>query len=104
MANRIALMIPAVIVGALGIPLILRRVPPNGIYGLRTPFTQSSPDVWYPANAFGGWAIVVAAVVCVGVLWGLPASAPRWLEVAALAVPVLVAAAVSLAYVSTLGS
>ena len=38
----------------LSIPLIAGKVPPNGLYGFRTPQTLSSPTVWYPANRRSG--------------------------------------------------
>src|SRR5439155_21719602 len=41
----------------ISIPLILKLVPPNGIYGFRIPATQASRAIWYPANAFMGWAL-----------------------------------------------
>ena len=37
--------IPVVLI-ALSIPLIPGKVPPNGLYGFRTPKTLSSRDVW----------------------------------------------------------
>ena len=46
--------------GALGVPLALGRVPPNGSYGFRTPKTLSSPDVWYAANRIQGIDLCVA--------------------------------------------
>ena len=38
----------------LGLPLALRRVRPNGWYGLRTPATFADEHVWYQANAISG--------------------------------------------------
>jgi hypothetical protein len=32
---------------ALGIPLMRRRVPPNGAYGLRVPATCADEQAWY---------------------------------------------------------
>jgi uncharacterized membrane protein len=34
----------------LSIPLILKKVPPNWIYGYRTKKTLSNPTIWYEAN------------------------------------------------------
>jgi uncharacterized membrane protein len=55
---------------ALGIPLALRKIPPNSLYGFRTPKTLSRPDVWYAANhsmgvdlTIAGAIIAVAAVI-----------------------------------------
>ena len=39
---------------ALAIPLMRRRVPPNGLYGLRVPATFADEWVWYEANAKSG--------------------------------------------------
>jgi hypothetical protein len=33
-----------------GIPLWLRKVPPNPLYGYRTEYSMSSPDVWFRVN------------------------------------------------------
>ena len=43
----------------LAIPLILRRVPPNPLYGLRVPATYKDEQVWYDANAASGRDFVV---------------------------------------------
>jgi len=48
---------------ALGIPLILRLVPPNRFYGFRTTTTYSSADAWYQINFATGLALVAAGVV-----------------------------------------
>jgi uncharacterized membrane protein len=60
-----------------GIPLMLRRVPPNGFYGLRVPATFKDDQVWYDANAASGRdlvvfgiAIVIAALVPPALGWG----------------------------------
>ena len=52
----------------LAIPLMRRRIPPNGLYGLRVPATFADESVWYDANAraarhlaiLGGIQIVLA--------------------------------------------
>jgi uncharacterized membrane protein len=48
---------------AVSVPLILRKIPPNLLYGFRTPKTLSNSRVWYEANAKGGKNLVVASVV-----------------------------------------
>jgi len=35
-------------------PLILRRVPPNPVYGFRIQWTQKDPEIWYLVNAHTG--------------------------------------------------
>ena len=47
----------------LGIPLALRKVGPNGKYGLRVPATFADESVWYDANAAVGRDLIVAGVI-----------------------------------------
>ena len=47
----------------LGIPLILRLVPPNRFYGFRTTTSYSSADAWYQLNFATGLALVAAGAV-----------------------------------------
>ena len=86
----------------ISVPLILRAVPPNGIYGFRVAATQSSPAIWYPANAFMGWALLVAAVISAVLLAILPATVKRWQLLVTFLVPVLGAIAASLVYLNRL--
>jgi len=80
--------------------MILGQVPPNGLYGFPTPRTMSRPDVWYPANRFAGWAIVIGAVVTLAILWALPDRfyVRPWLPLAAFIVPLLLSVAASFIY------
>jgi len=59
------------------IPLLLRRVPPNHLYGLRVSETLSEEAVWYEANARSardllgvGVGTIVLAVVLKVLSWG----------------------------------
>jgi uncharacterized membrane protein len=67
--ERSALLLGALLF-ALAIPLVLRWVPPNPVYGVRTSKTYSDRELWYTANrsagitmAITGIAIAVAALV-----------------------------------------
>jgi uncharacterized membrane protein len=42
------------LVGFLGIPLKLQKIPPNGLYGVRMPSTLENPTIWYRVNAVAG--------------------------------------------------
>ncbi len=59
----------------LSIPLMLGRIPRNGLYGFRTPKTLASDDIWYPANRFAGrqmlraGAEIVALSLALLVIW-----------------------------------
>jgi uncharacterized membrane protein len=61
-----------IIMAALALPMVLGMVPPNPIYGFRTPKTLSSTDIWYPANRAGGWFMIAGAALalcCNVTLW-----------------------------------
>jgi uncharacterized membrane protein len=49
-----SLAIAALLFVGMGIPLMRRKVRPNGIYGLRTRATCADEVVWYEANARAG--------------------------------------------------
>jgi hypothetical protein len=46
-----------------GVPLMLRWVPPNRFYGLRSLATRADEWVWYEANAKSGRDFVIAGVL-----------------------------------------
>ena len=77
-------------------------VPPNGIYGFRTSATQSSRAIWYPANAFMGWALLVGAVVSATFLVVLPGTVKRWFLWAAFLAPMFGAIVASFVYLKQL--
>lgn len=61
----------ALITIGVSVPLVLRKVPPNVIYGVRTRKTLSDPRIWYEANYRGGIAFImagIAALLCWAVL------------------------------------
>jgi len=87
---------------AISVPLILHLVPPNGIYGFRNAATRSSPAVWYPANAFAGWALLAASVASAALLLRLPATVKRWQLFVVFVVPIFAALAASLLYLDYL--
>jgi uncharacterized membrane protein len=87
----------AVVTGLIALPLALRKVPRNRLYGVRTRRTLADDRVWYETNAYGGRCLMVAsAVTIVAVLILSVTPLPRDLlvpaGVTALAVPSLVAA------------
>lgn len=90
-------------VALISVPLVLRVVPPNGLYGFRTSLTRSSPAIWYPANAFLGWALLIAAAVSVVVLVRLSTPRARWVMWAIFVGPILGAVAASFVYLGRLG-
>ena len=85
-------------IAILSVPLVLRVVPPNGVYGFRTSETFSDPAIWYSANAFLGSALLAAAITGATLLIMLPSTARRWRLWVSFLVPVLGAMASSFAY------
>jgi uncharacterized membrane protein len=62
---RITFALVSILMIVTSIPMILRKVPPNPIYGFRTRKTLSDPEIWYEANAYAGklmfaWGIFIA--------------------------------------------
>jgi len=47
----------------LAAPLAFNKVEPNSMYGFRISKTFSSEAIWYEANQFSGWAIIIASCV-----------------------------------------
>ena len=66
---------------AAGIPLWLRRVPRNALYGVRFASTLSDDRIWYEINARcgrdlvgigAGYLLLLAAAVLFGRSWSMP--------------------------------
>ena len=66
------LMFPALLI-VLAVPLIVRKVPPNPVYGFRTSKTLSNAGIWYEANAGAGWDMALAGAAML-ILIGLKPS------------------------------
>jgi uncharacterized membrane protein len=92
----------------ISIPLILRKVPRNVVYGFRTRATLGDDFVWYEANAYFGRGLVVSGVISIAVvlmLYGMNGvSQPFFFgaTIAALVVPSLVTTVLTFRHVRTL--
>ena len=100
MTSRVSLSITCLVLAVVSLPMILGKVPPNSTYGFRTRLTLSSPDIWYAANAFSGWSMLIAAAICLATLWFLPEGllARPWIPIASFLVPVGLSLLASLIY------
>ena len=67
-----------VLLALLGIPLWLRRVPPNWFYGVRFPSTLADESVWYDINARGGRDLVVLGAFYLVLLIGALTLGSSW--------------------------
>jgi SdpI/YfhL protein family len=55
--------IPALLILILSLPLILGLIPRNRVYGVRMSKTLSDDTVWYRANRFAGWTLLLASTI-----------------------------------------
>ncbi len=84
------------------LPLFLRRVGVNRAYGIRTPQTLLNSHNWYAANAFAGWAFILAALVSAGLLLFAPGASRLWISISYFVAPMSLALLVSLLYANHL--
>jgi hypothetical protein len=56
----------------LAIPLIRGQIKPNHWYGFRIPLTLSNPGIWYPANRYAGWLLLIYGLVLLVVSLVIP--------------------------------
>jgi len=63
----LVLLLFSVLLIALAVPLLCGCVPPNRLYGFRTPQTLRDPEVWYSVNRVCGFWIIVTGVITAGV-------------------------------------
>lgn len=62
-SQNLLIAMPGLLFIIAGIPLIMRKVGPNGSYGLRVPATFEDEWVWYEANARSGRDFVVVGIL-----------------------------------------
>jgi uncharacterized membrane protein len=52
------------LLAGISIPMILGKIPPNGLYGFRVKKTMENPDIWYKTNTYSGkWLLGVGLVL-----------------------------------------
>jgi uncharacterized membrane protein len=51
-----------VILAGLSVPLILHKIPPNGLYGFRSRSTLDNPQLWYKVNTYAGKRLLVTGL------------------------------------------
>ena len=77
--------VPAILILLLAIPLILGLIPRNRAYGVRASKTLTEDRVWYRANRYGGWALLLSSAIYLAVASALPSAVSgrndfgRWL-------------------------
>jgi uncharacterized membrane protein len=59
----------ALLIAAVNVPLILRKVPKNAFYGMRTPKTMNGSDEnWYEVNYLAGVAMVWSSLIAAALM------------------------------------
>ena len=91
----------------LSIPLIIEKIGPNHIYGFRTSKTLSDEKIWYKANRFGGWCMLIAGMSGIIYLLLLQLCKKQFLQTLRVEswsfltiIPILVSVVVSLIYIA----
>lgn len=59
----ITILICDAVFALIAVPLILRKVPRNVVYGFRIKATMENDFVWYEANAYFGRLLLIGSVV-----------------------------------------
>jgi uncharacterized membrane protein len=91
----------------LAIPLAVRKVPRNPVYGYRTRAAMASDDVWYAANAYFAQRLIMASLCSAFLGWVVdmlrPFAADTYLPVSVLiiAMPPFIAAIATRRYVGS---
>lgn len=76
--ENLGLLFACLVLFVLGIPLALKLIPPNGIYGFRTASTKANTDLWWQVNTFLGRALVVAALAAGAIITLASQISDRW--------------------------
>ena len=106
MNTQLQIDVACALIALLGVPLLLRRVKPNRIYGLATQRTLADAAAWYDVNAFLGWALIASSAVTALGLSLMP-QAYRWsaaLSLAIFLVPLAIAFGATFAFLRRHGS
>jgi len=100
MLVTIALLVACVIVAGVAVPLMLRLIPQNRIYGVRTERTLSQETAWFEVNAYGGRALLVAVGVAALLIVSYQGTWLRaaWSQLAVFLLAVAAAVAATLVY------
>jgi uncharacterized membrane protein len=100
MLTTVSLLIACALIAAASVPLMLKFVPPNPIYGVRTEKALESQEIWYEVNRFGGRALLAASAVSALLLMMYSGTLlkPWWAQLLAFVVPVVAAVVATLVY------
>jgi uncharacterized membrane protein len=87
-----------ILLAALSIPLIMRKIKPNPIYGFRTPTTLSNETYWYEVNSYAGkWLLGAGIMIAISAI--VLAMLPLSLDTYAILCAVIILGAITIAIV-----
>ena len=104
----VTILVCDLIFAIIAIPLILRKVPRNVVYGFRTRSTLENDFIWYEANAYFGRLFLISsfisALLIVSLYFSNLVSVQNFLKasIAVLVVPPLVAVLLTLRYIRSI--
>ena len=94
------LLIGCALVAIAAVPLVLRLVPPNPVYGFRTERALDDAAYWFVINQFLGQALLIAVGLSALALiaWSGTWLKPAWLQFTAFLLPIIIAVGATFAY------
>ena len=100
MLVTISLLVACVIIAVAAVPLTLRLIPPNPIYGLRTERTITQAAAWFDVNAYVGRALLIAMGVAALLIMVYQGTWLRsaWLQLGVFIVSMVAAVVAALVY------
>jgi hypothetical protein len=63
--------VSGLLLSVISIPMILKKIKPNGLYGFRVKKTMENPDIWYAVNSYSGKWLLGTGLVIVAAATGL---------------------------------
>ncbi len=106
MFTTVLLLILCALVAVAAVPLMLKLIPPNPIYGIRTARTTSDAATWFGVNEVAGRAFLVAAGVAAILLIMYSGTWLKsgWAQFAVFVIAIGAAVGVTLAFERRLGT
>lgn len=104
-SSAFSFLVPCGIIAVASVPIMLKLVPPNRLYGFRTRQTLANRELWFRANRFAGFACFIAAGASATVFAIHPeySSGRSFIGLLVFAVPLFTALGASFAYVRRVG-
>ncbi|HET7729122.1 MAG TPA: SdpI family protein [Usitatibacter sp.] len=100
MLTTIVLLLVCALIAIAAVPLMLRLIPRNPIYGLPTERALANDETWFRVNAFAGRAVLVAMAIAALLIMVYNGTLLRsgWMQLLVLVLAAAIAVGVSLVY------